>query len=42
MIAGLSLIDGVVIAWNGGGLVALAGPLCFALTLALQRVVPGT
>jgi 4-hydroxybenzoate polyprenyltransferase len=42
MIAGLSLIDGVVIAWSGGGLVALAGPVCFVLTLTLQRVVPGT
>jgi len=42
MIAGMSLIDGAVIAWNGGGTTALVGPVCFVLTLALQRVVPGT
>jgi 4-hydroxybenzoate polyprenyltransferase len=42
MIAGMSLVDAAVILWSGGGSVALVGPICFALTLALQRVVPGT
>lgn len=42
MIAGISLVDAAVILWSGGGSVALVGPLCFVLTLALQRVVPGT
>jgi hypothetical protein len=42
MIAGISLIDAVVILGAGGGTLALVGVACFVLTLALQRVVPGT
>jgi 4-hydroxybenzoate polyprenyltransferase len=42
MIAGISLVDAAVIVWSGGGPLALVGVVCFALTLALQRVVPGT
>jgi 4-hydroxybenzoate polyprenyltransferase len=42
LVAGISLVDAVVIVWGGGGPLALAGVVCFALTLALQRVVPGT
>jgi hypothetical protein len=42
LIAGISVVDGVVIATSGGGplvWIALAG---FPATLLLQRVVPGT
>jgi 4-hydroxybenzoate polyprenyltransferase len=43
MIAGLSLVDAAFIVWSGGGVWAAAFAVaCFALTLALQRVVPGT
>lgn len=42
MLAGISLVDAAVILWSGGGWLAAIGPLCFVLTLALQRVVPGT
>jgi 4-hydroxybenzoate polyprenyltransferase len=43
MIAGISLVDAVVILVSGGGLELALGAVCaFALTLALQRVVPGT
>jgi 4-hydroxybenzoate polyprenyltransferase len=42
MIAGISLVDAAVILWSGGGPLAIVGVVCFALTLALQRVVPGT
>ena len=42
MLAGISLLDATVIAWAGGGSLALLAAVCFPLTLALQRVVPGT
>lgn len=43
MIAGISLVDAVVILGaSGGAQLALVAVGCFALTLALQRVVPGT
>jgi 4-hydroxybenzoate polyprenyltransferase len=42
MIAGISLVDAAVILWSGGGALALVGIACFALTLALQEIVPGT
>lgn len=43
MIAGISLVDAVVILGAGGGLpLALVAVACVALTLALQKVVPGT
>lgn len=42
MIAGMSLLDALVIAWSGGGVLTFVAVVCFALTLAFQRVVPGT
>jgi 4-hydroxybenzoate polyprenyltransferase len=42
MIAGISLVDALVILWSGGGLFAVAAVACFVLTLAFQRIVPGT
>lgn len=42
MIAGISLVDAVVILWSGGGPFAIVAAICFALTLAFQRIVPGT
>lgn len=42
LIAGISLVDGLFIANVGEDAVALFAFVAFALTLALQRVVPGT
>lgn len=44
LIAAIALYDAVLIAAAGGGAAPLAGAavLCFPLTLALQRVIPGT
>jgi 4-hydroxybenzoate polyprenyltransferase len=43
MIAGISVVDAIVIAIAGGGVALVLGALVAgALTLALQRVVPGT
>lgn len=42
LIAGISLFDALVVAGEGATAVALFAVLCFALTLALQRFVPGT
>ncbi|HEY8369610.1 MAG TPA: hypothetical protein VIM86_09890, partial [Thermodesulfobacteriota bacterium] len=42
LIAGISLLDGLLIALHGGGVLALGGVAGFALTLALQRRVQGT
>jgi 4-hydroxybenzoate polyprenyltransferase len=42
MIAGISLVDAAVILWSGGGPFAIVAVVCFALTLAFQRIVPGT
>jgi 4-hydroxybenzoate polyprenyltransferase len=43
MIAGISLVDAAMILLSGGGAARAAGAVCaFALTLAMQRFVPGT
>ena len=42
LIAGISLVDAGVVIANGGGAVAPIAATGFVLTLALQRVVPGT
>ena len=42
LIAGISLLDAVLIATTGAAAVAWLATLGFLLTLALQRVVPGT
>lgn len=42
LIAAIALFDAVLIAAAGSSVTALAAALCFLLTLALQRVVPGT
>ncbi|MFP6749682.1 MAG: UbiA family prenyltransferase [Alphaproteobacteria bacterium] len=42
LIAGMSLLDGVLIAYMGAPQMAWAAAACFVLTLALQRVIPGT
>lgn len=42
LIAGISLLDAAILAGLGPPLPALAAAVAFLLTLALQRVVPGT
>lgn len=42
LIAAIALYDAVLIAAAGQPMAALAAALCFPLTLALQRIVPGT
>jgi hypothetical protein len=42
LIAGICLLDALLIAWSGGRLVALLAALGFPLTLAAQRHVKGT
>lgn len=42
LLAGISLVDAAVIAFFGHPVAAVAAVTGFALTLALQRVVPGT
>lgn len=42
LIAGVALVDAIVIAGAGYGQVAVAAVLAFLCTLILQRVVPGT
>jgi 4-hydroxybenzoate polyprenyltransferase len=42
LIAGIALVDGLAIAGAGHGELALACVVAFALTLGLQRWVPGT
>lgn len=42
LIAGISLLDGLLLAVHGAGALALAGAAGFALTLFLQRYVTGT
>jgi len=42
LIAGIALYDATLIATTGATLAALAAVGGFALTLALQRVAPGT
>lgn len=43
MIAGISLVDAAVILLSGGGAALAFGAVCaFGLTLAMQRLVPGT
>ncbi len=42
LIAGISLVDAVVVGLNGGGLLTLVAAAGFVLTLVFQRVVPGT
>jgi hypothetical protein len=42
LIAGIGLLDGMFMAGQGKALLAAAAIVCFLLTLALQRFVPGT
>jgi 4-hydroxybenzoate polyprenyltransferase len=42
LIAGISLVDAVIVAAHGHGRLALFAVLAFLLTLALQRFVEGT
>jgi len=42
LIAGIALLDAVLISSTGHGPAALLAVLCFGLTLMFQRVVPGT
>ena len=42
LIAGMSLYDGVLVSAAGQNMLALLCVICFGLTLALQKVVPGT
>ncbi len=42
MIAGIALVDGLALVAGGHTVLALVAVGCFALTLALQRWVPGT
>ncbi len=42
LIAGMSLLDAVLIAHMGAPVMAWAAAACFALTLAFQRFIPGT
>jgi 4-hydroxybenzoate polyprenyltransferase len=42
MIAGISIVDAAVILWSGDGPFAIVAVVCFVLTLAFQRIVPGT
>jgi 4-hydroxybenzoate polyprenyltransferase len=42
MLAGICLVDAAMILWMGEPRLAIAAALGFPLTLALQRVVPGT
>ena len=42
LIAGISLVDAAVVVTSGSAVLGVAAALGFALTLALQRVVPGT
>ena len=43
LLAGISLVDAAVVALNGGGAaLAVLAAAGFALTLVLQRIVPGT
>lgn len=42
LIAGMSLLDAVLIAHMGASVMAWAAAACFALTLAFQRFIPGT
>ncbi|MDA1098972.1 MAG: UbiA family prenyltransferase [Proteobacteria bacterium] len=42
LIAGMSLLDAVFIAYLGAGQMAIAAVACFALTLTFQRFIPGT
>lgn len=42
LIAGISLLDGLLVALHGAGALALAGVAGFGLTLLLQRYVRGT
>jgi 4-hydroxybenzoate polyprenyltransferase len=43
LIAGISILDGVIVAIAGGGLpLILLCVVCAVLTLGFQRVVPGT
>lgn len=42
MLAGICLVDAAIILWTGQPQLALIAALGFPLTLALQRVVPGT
>ena len=42
LIAGISIVDGIVIGFNGGGALLWLGVVGFVATLLLQRVVPGT
>ncbi|MBT7664264.1 MAG: prenyltransferase, partial [Rhodospirillaceae bacterium] len=42
LIAGMSLLDAVLIAHMGAPQMAWAAAVCFCLTLAFQRFIPGT
>lgn len=42
LIAGISLLDALLIAWSGQGGLALLAALCFAATMAGQRWIKGT
>lgn len=42
LLAGISLVDAAIVAFSGEPWLAVAAVAAFALTLALQRVVPGT
>jgi hypothetical protein len=42
LIAGMALLDGLLMAWSGAGGLALVAIGCFAMTLAGQRWVAGT
>ena len=42
LIAGMSLLDAVLIAHMGAPVMAWGAAACFALTLAFQRFIPGT
>jgi 4-hydroxybenzoate polyprenyltransferase len=42
MLAGICLVDAAIIAWMGQPHLALVAAAGFPITLALQRVVPGT
>ena len=42
LIAGIALLDGLLIAWHGVGSLALVAVGCFAMTLAGQRWISGT
>lgn len=42
LIAGISLFDALLVAGQGANAAALFAVFCFALALALQRLVPGT